>query len=197
MAETEERELCSSADELSRKALSSNSRPENPWGWQPDRFFPNEDCDGDTKRYCTEYGDEILRGIPPCGGESSCGDCSPPVWRCGPERTSEQIQAAVDSCNALIQPEELDRCFTELGNYLDCVNRYDTMAHAYQACLVQRIECLAKEEQAEKDCRSMRITVWHTAIGLCMQKNGCGGWWGKFSGMDENGIRQYERLPQS
>lgn len=189
---------------VSRRA---DPRPENPFcvfclrtgGWVPDRFwgFPNEDCDGDIKRYCHELGDEILSGLPPCGGVSSCGDCSPPVWRCGPERTTEQIQSAVDSCGALIQPEERDRCFTELGNYLDCVNRYDAMAHAYQACLVQRIECLAKEEQDEKDCRSMRLTVWRTAIGLCMQKNGCAGWWGKFSGTDENGINQYEKLPQS
>jgi len=32
MAEAEERELCSSADELSRKELSSNSSPSNPPG---------------------------------------------------------------------------------------------------------------------------------------------------------------------
>lgn len=172
--------------------------PENPWGWQPDRFFPNEDCDGDTKRYCTEYGTEILEGIPPCGGGvSSCGDCSPPVWGCGPERSDEDITASMASCDQLIRAWEQGACYATIQKYLECVGRYNVAAQAYQACLVQRIQCLAKEEQAEKDCRSMRMTVWRTAIGLCMQANGCGGWWGKFSGMDDNGIRQYERLPQS
>lgn len=167
-------------------------RPENPWpnefGFMPIHPSP---CDNEDFIICENFAESVLRGIPPCGGESSCGDCSPPVWRCGPERTSEQIQAAVDSCMALIQPEERDRCFTALGDYLDCVNRYDSLAHAYQACLVQRIECLAKEAQALKDCQIMRGVVYRMAFGKCYLARGCRGSWFDWHRDPDDTIKEY------